>query len=78
MIRDIKVSKNFDSKNFSIKQISEEDGKKINIDKFPHVPDSWGMSIIRKQLGGGTGAFLVKCGSNIYRVSRNVYNNAKF
>jgi hypothetical protein len=57
-----------------VKKLSVEKGKAVNIDQFPNFHKSGSIKGMKK-LYYGANAMLVKCGSYIYNVTADIYNN---
>lgn len=55
-----------------VRRITKEEGKRVNISRFPNFHKSGSISY-------GVAALLVRCGSYIYNVTSepNIYYNAK-
>lgn len=60
-----------------VRRITKEEGKRVNISRFPNFHKS-GSRGMKKQYYG-VAALLVRCGSYIYNVTSepNIYYNAK-
>lgn len=58
-----------------VKSMSIKQGEKINIDQYPNFSKSGSVAGMKKQYYGKE-ALLVKCGNYIYKVPKNIYNEA--
>lgn len=61
-----------------VRRITKEEGKRVNISRFPNFHKSCSIRGMKKQYYG-VAALLVRCGSYIYNVisEPNIYYNAK-
>ena len=61
-----------------VRRITKEEGKRVNISRFPNFHKSGSIRGMNKQYYG-VAALLVRCGSYIYNVTSepNIYYNAK-
>lgn len=61
-----------------VRRITKEEGKRVNISRFPNFHKSGSTRGMKKQYYG-VAALLVRCGSYIYNVTSepNIYYNAK-
>ncbi len=61
-----------------VRRITKEEGKRVNISRFPNFHKSDSIRGMKKQYYG-VAALLVRCGSYIYNVTSepNIYYNAK-
>ena len=61
-----------------VRRITKEEGKRVNISRFPNFHKSGSIRGMKKQYYG-VAALLVRCGSYIYNVTSepNIYYNAK-
>lgn len=61
-----------------VRRITKEEGKRVNISRFPNFHKSGSIRGMKK-LYYGVAALLVRCGSYIYNVTSepNIYYNAK-
>lgn len=61
-----------------VRRITKEEGKRVNISRFPNFHKSGSIIGMKKQYYG-VAALLVRCGSYIYNVTSepNIYYNAK-
>lgn len=61
-----------------VRRITKEEGKRVNISRFPNLHKSGSIRGMKKQYYG-VAALLVRCGSYIYNVTSepNIYYNAK-
>lgn len=61
-----------------VRRITKEEGKRVNISRFPNFHKSSSIKGMKKQYYG-VAALLVRCGSYIYNVTSepNIYYNAK-
>lgn len=61
-----------------VRRITKEEGKRVNISRFPNFHESGSIRGMKKQYYG-VAALLVRCGSYIYNVTSepNIYYNAK-
>ena len=62
-----------------VRRITKEEGKRVNISRFPNFHKSGSIRGMKKQYYG-VAALLVRCGSYIYNVTSepNIYYNAKY
>lgn len=60
-----------------VRRITKEEGKRVNISRFPNFHKSGSIRGMKKQYYG-VAALLVRCGSYIYNVTSepNIYYNA--
>ena len=61
-----------------VRRITKEEGKRVNISRFPNFHKSGSIRGMKNQYYGAV-ALLVRCGSFIYNVTSepNIYYNAK-
>lgn len=56
-----------------VRRITKEEGKRVNISRFPNFHKSGSIRGMKKQYYG-VAALLVRCGSYIYNVTSGLYN----